>query len=273
MEASTSRDWRPERSLEGGGEAEPSRSWFADLKVLYHLTLKPIRGCGHEERLETFYGGQAEAYDRFRDRLLKGRQRLFQCIPTPRDGIWVDLGGGTGENFESLGSRITQLKKAYVVDLSPSLLRVAQQRAQRQGWDNVVTVKADAARFTPDEGLADVVTMSYSLTMTSDWCSALAHAGRILRSGGRLGVVDFYVSRKYPPGGLRRHGWPTRSLLPIWFAWDNVFLSPDHLPLLINTFETERLEEGVAKLPYLPFVHAPYYVFIGKQKAIRGCAL
>ena len=47
---------------------------FADLKILYHLTLKPVRGKDHAARMESFYAGQADAYDDFRKRLLKGRQ-------------------------------------------------------------------------------------------------------------------------------------------------------------------------------------------------------
>ena len=53
-------------------------SFASDLKVLYHLTLSPIRGKTHAERLESFYGAQAGAYDDFRKRLLKGRQELFE---------------------------------------------------------------------------------------------------------------------------------------------------------------------------------------------------
>ena len=54
--------------------------FFSDLKVLYHLALKPVRGKNHAERMESFYGGQAEAYDDFRKRLLKGREDLLEVV-------------------------------------------------------------------------------------------------------------------------------------------------------------------------------------------------
>ena len=54
---------------------------LSDLKILYHLTLKPVRGKDHAARMESFYGGQAEAYDDFRRRLLHGREDLWQAIP------------------------------------------------------------------------------------------------------------------------------------------------------------------------------------------------
>ena len=132
--------------------------FVADAKILYHLLLKPVRGKTHEDRLESFYGGQAQDYDRFRRRLLQGREQLWQQLTVPEGGIWVDMGGGTGANLEFFGDKLSRLQKVYVVDLSQSLLDRAQQRIDAEGWGNVTTVKADATTFCPAEGAADVVT-------------------------------------------------------------------------------------------------------------------
>lgn len=237
----------------------------SDLKVLYHLTMKPVRGRDHASRLESFYSGQAEAYDDFRRRLLQGREQLFEQIDVPEGGVWVDLGGGTGANLEHLGSRIERLKKIYVVDLAPSLLDVARRRITARGWEAAEAVEADATRFCPGEGEADVVTLSYSLTMIPDWYAAVDNALRILKPGGLIGVVDFYVSRKYPAAEHRRHGWFTRSFWPLWFGNDNVFLSPDHVPYLRSKFEVRHFEELRAKVPYLPLIRVPYYRFVGRK--------
>lgn len=73
----------------------------------------------------------------------------------------------------------TFFSQIYLVDLSPSLLEVARQRFARLGWKNVTIVCEDARTFRlPDDrvenmhhgyfastGKADVVTMSYSLSM------------------------------------------------------------------------------------------------------------
>lgn len=65
----------------------------------------------------------------------------------------------------------------YLVDLSPSLCDVARQRFQRLGWKNVSVVCQDVRTFRLPEADnvdpraklstagADVVTMSYSLSM------------------------------------------------------------------------------------------------------------
>jgi S-adenosylmethionine-diacylgycerolhomoserine-N-methlytransferase len=83
--------------------------------------------------------------------------------------------------------------------------------------------------------------------------------------GGLIGAVDFYVSQKWPGEGLRKHGWLCRSLWPVWFASDNVFPSPDHLPFLRHKFETVWLDEQTKRLPYVPLLRTPYYVFIGRK--------
>jgi S-adenosylmethionine-diacylgycerolhomoserine-N-methlytransferase len=239
--------------------------FFADLKILYHLTLKPIRGKDHAARLESFYSGQAEAYDDFRKRLLKGREEMIQAVPAPDRAVWVDMGGGTGANLEFLGERIAQLEKVYVVDLSPSLLAVASRRMEARGWTNAEAIEADATIWQPPEAPVDVVTFSYSLTMIPDWFAAIDNAIQMLKPGGLIGVVDFYVSRKFPRDGLKRHRWFTRNFWPVWFGNDNVFPSPDHVPYLHRHFEPLHFVERMAKVPYIPFARTPYYTFVGRK--------
>jgi S-adenosylmethionine-diacylgycerolhomoserine-N-methlytransferase len=241
-------------------------AFFSDMKVLYHMLVKPVRGDSHAERMESFYGGQANAYDDFRKRLLKGRQELFAAMPKPADGVWVDMGGGTGSNIENLADDIGKLKKVYVVDLSESLLKVATERFEARGWDNAEAIAADATRFRPPEEQADVVTFSYSLTMIPDWFAAVENAMAMLKPGGHIGVVDFYVGRKYAPEGLKKHRWLARSLWQPWFATDNVFPSPDHLPFLRNHFDQVHLAEERNRMPYVPLLRAPYYYFIGRKR-------
>jgi S-adenosylmethionine-diacylgycerolhomoserine-N-methlytransferase len=176
------------------------------------------------------------------------------------------MGGGTGANLDFFGASIHRLGKIYILDLSRSLLAVAKQRITAKGWTNVETVEADATTFQPPAGPVDVVTFSYSLTMIPDWFAALENALSILKPGGAIGVVDFYISRKYTSDGLARHGWWTRSFWPTWFALDNVFPSPDHVPFLHRHFDVLHFEEHRAKVPYIPLTRVPYYLFVGRKR-------
>jgi S-adenosylmethionine-diacylgycerolhomoserine-N-methlytransferase len=145
------------------------------------------------------------------------------------------------------------------------LLNIARQRIERRGWTNVETVQADVTTFVPPEVQVDLVTFSYSLTMIPDWFVAMDHALRLLRPGGHIGVVDFYVSRKYPREGHRRHRWFTRSSWPVWMALDNVFPDADHVPYLHYRFQPRHFSEHLARMRYLPFTRVPYYLFIGQK--------
>lgn len=236
-----------------------------DLKTLWHLAVRRARGKTHAERLENFYSGQASNYDDFRRRMLHSRAEMIQSITPPAGGVWVDLGAGTGENAEHLGSGIETLSKMYLVDLSESLLARAAARIEARGWSNVQPVCHDATTFVPAEGSVDVVTFSYSLTMIPDWFRAIDHAYSLLKPGGTIGVVDFFVARKHPDEQRTRHPWSTRTFWPTWFATDNVFLSPDHIPYLLNKFEIVQLDERRGKIPYLPLIRAPHYLCIGRK--------
>lgn len=242
-------------------------SLLADLRVLYRMALSPIRGDTHAERLESFYAKQAGDYDGFREKLLHGREELYRDrLPVPASGVWVEVGGGTGRNLDYLGDRIRSLGQVIIVDLSASLLREADERIARCGWTNVKTLNADATAFSLPEGQqADVITFSYSLTMIPDWFAAIDRALELLRPGGHVGVVDFYVSRKWPAEGRRKHGWFTRTFWPTWFSFDNVHPNPDHLPYLHQRFKPVFLAERRGKVPYLLGLSAPHYLFVGQK--------
>lgn len=241
--------------------------FLSDLKIIGHLLFASHKGDTHGERLEAFYREQAGAYDDFRRRLLHGREEMIRSLDLPAGGRLVDMGGGTGSNFEYLGDRRNTLAEMTVVDLAPSLLKVADERFQKNGWSNAKTVLADATTYEPAGGPVDAVTFSYSLTMIPDWFRAIDQAYRILKPGGLIGVADFYVTRKFPIAGQKRHGAMVRGLWPGWFSGDNVFLSPDHLPYLQSRFEQVKLAEGMGRVPYMMGLRAPYYVFVGRKPA------
>jgi S-adenosylmethionine-diacylgycerolhomoserine-N-methlytransferase len=234
----------------------------ADARILWSL-LRGVRRRGtHAAALADFYGPQADRYDAFRERLLHGRDELVRRLPARPGDCLVELGGGTGRNLEYFGSRLSEYSRVELVDLCQPLLGVAAVRAARLG--NVRLVEADATAYRPDVPV-DCVYFSYALTMIPDWRAAIENAAAMLRPGGTLGVVDFYVSRPRPAAGLTRHGWPTRALWPAWFRHDGVHLSADHLPYLRQHFETSHLGEHRAPVPYLPLATVPYYVFVGRK--------
>ena len=193
----------------------PAATLAQDLNVLYNNFLHRISGADHKARLESFYAGQAGSYDVYRHRFLHGRVPMIEAMPTPKGGVWVDLGGGTGANMELLGPHLRTFSKVVLLDLTPSLLEVARARIAANKWgDFVSTVEGDACvkglPGMPRAGTADLVTMSYSLTMIPDWKAALEN-------------VRFFVLLAAPPAY-----WPLFVLFSQTLS--SPFLTPHFFP-------------------------------------------
>lgn len=241
-----------------------------EAKLLYHIVLAPNGGRTHAERMERYFGPQARGYDSFRLKLLQGRREMYDRMPTPEGGVWLEMGGGTGQCLEFLGDRIHRLEQVYLIDLSPSLLEVAEERARRHGWSNVKCLLLDASSAALPVDRADVATFSYSLTMIPDWFRAVDSVAGVLREGGTLGACDFYMARKHPQADAPHQSLASRLFWQLFFCGDDVFPNPDMLPFLQSRFDPVESTFGSGRVPYLP-LWAPWFRFIGRvasRKAI-----
>lgn len=235
----------------------------ADLGVLRAMARGMPDAATHAQRLAAFYSPQAADYDRFRERLLHGRDALIASIPLAAGARVVDLGGGTGRNFEHFRERQSLIASYEVVDLCAPLLERARARSRQA--PQLRAVEGDATRWQPDAPV-DVVILSYALTMIPAWREAIANARAMLRPGGILAAVDFHVSAAQPPHGRDRHRRLTRWFWPRWFAHDGVELDADRLAGLCEAFADHELVEARAPVPYLPLLRVPYYRFLGHRR-------
>jgi S-adenosylmethionine-diacylgycerolhomoserine-N-methlytransferase len=234
----------------------------SDARILWQMLIgQPARGT-HAEKLQAFYAPQATRYDDFRERLLKGRKELIDNLATWPGARVVELGGGTGRNLLFFGDRLKTLGRVDLVDLCPALLE--QARVKTSSMANVHITEADAVTWKPEEP-ADIVYLSYALTMIPDWKEALDNAFDMLKPGGILGVTDFYVSAAEHGPGRVRHNAFDRWFWPRWFRHDGVRLNPEHLHYLVKRLPTHQLREHVASVPYLAGLKVPYYVFTGQK--------
>ncbi|KAF2761212.1 betaine lipid synthase [Pseudovirgaria hyperparasitica] len=218
-----------------------------------------------------------------------------------RKPVWVDVGGGTGYNIEAMSKEISIpefFEAVYIVDLSPSLLEVARKRFERLGWKNVHVICQDARRFRlhehlssaqqqkeaaekghiirdldekADAGGAELVTMSFSLSMIPEFHSVVDSLSSLLAPSGIIGVCDFYVQsaidyqgRNYTGGFIDRHCmWISRVFWRTWFEVDRVNLEPARRDYLEYRFGTII---SVNQRNRFMGVRIPYYIWIGCAK-------
>lgn len=226
---------------------------LGDLHIALHL----LRGAGSsgnaKEKLDRFYAGQAQNYDEFRRRLLPGREDVVRLMQLPTQACVVDMGGGTGANLDWLSKAQTEeIEQWHLVDLCHPLIEVAADRSK--GKPFVQIHEADAVTWQPPQPV-DAILFSYSLTMIPDWQAALNNALDMLKPGGQFHIVDFYIADQ--------HSAFTRKFWPIWFSWDGVYLSDQHLPWLQANLRQTELHEATTRLPLIPGSQVPWYSFSG----------
>ncbi|EME41465.1 hypothetical protein DOTSEDRAFT_176617 [Dothistroma septosporum NZE10] len=265
-----------------------------------------------QDALESFYKSQANIYDATRAKLLQGREDMLALVAAqvkhrsetgqlPQKPIWVDIGGGTGWNIEHMGSQLDVpnfFHAVYLVDLSTSLCEIARKRFERLGWKNVHVICEDARVFRladyeagieedkrdfsighsaydrdeRDSVGADVLTMSYSLSMIPEFHPAIDSIANLLAPNGIVGVVDFYVQNKiefagrnYTGGTLDRHCmWISRVFWRTWFELDRVNLESARRDYVEYKFGTILSSNRRCRL--LGF-RIPYYIFVGCNRS------
>ena len=245
------------------------------LTTLLNMIVFPFKKLlykTHQERLEAFYANQARTYDAYRETLLWARlPMLFECskqlAESMKSGnlVWIDFGGGTGWNIEQMEQILGDLKpfkEIILVDLCPSLCKIAQERANKRNWTNVTIVCDDACTYKAPKP-ADFVTFSYSLSMIPDYKKAIENAAQhIAYRNGIIGVADFGITNTNTRHHLYNQFWQT------FFSLDSVYLHPERRQHLENKFPNATYSEnGYSRMPFMLGSRAPYYIWVAKAKA------
>jgi ArsR family transcriptional regulator len=104
----------------------------------------------------------------------------------------ADLGAGDG-NFSLLLA--TRARRVIAVDSSEKMLEVAREQAARNGVDNAAFLQGDMEELPIESGTVELAFFSQSLHHALHPARALAEAFRILKTGGRVVVLDLAKHR------------------------------------------------------------------------------
>ncbi|WIA39165.1 hypothetical protein OEZ86_005292 [Tetradesmus obliquus] len=246
-----------------------------DLVVLRHLWFGSKKGDSHAQRLESFYSKQASKYDKFREKFLWGRRPMLAAaaarLRDRHDLIWVDMGGGTGENVAMMNEYLplSHFKAVYIVDLCHSLCEQSRLKVEANGWKNVHVIEGDACEFVVPEGAADLITFSYSLSMIPPFHDAVDNAVGQLAQDGLLGVADFFVSGKYDTP-MRQMHWGRRFFWRSIFDIDNIDIGPERRAYLETKLERQWEINSEGSIPWVPYLRAPFFVWLGRPWVDAG---
>jgi ubiquinone/menaquinone biosynthesis C-methylase UbiE len=117
-------------------------------------------------------------------------ERLAQMVRATSADRGVDLAAGPG----TLALRFARhLRWICALDLTPAILARARNSAAEQGLRNVAFALGDAQAVPFADGSLDIAVTSYSLHHMSDAGRVIAEMARVVRRGGRVGVLDIFV--------------------------------------------------------------------------------
>lgn len=165
----------------------------------------------------SLFRGLPSRYDSLAEVLSLGqnsrwRAELVDHIAAARPERVLDVATGTAGVALAIASRTEA--SILGVDVSDEMLGMGRRRVSAAGLDSRIRLQAGRAEEVPFATASfDAVSFTYLLRYVSDPAATIAELARVLRPGGVMASLDFYV----PPRGAWRGLWwcYTRLVLPV----------------------------------------------------------
>jgi demethylmenaquinone methyltransferase/2-methoxy-6-polyprenyl-1,4-benzoquinol methylase len=209
---------------------------------------------------QSLFAPLGPTYDRYARVLSFGQDPRWRSFLVSRvegtpDQRILDVASGTGAVAIELARRYGC--SVVGIDQSPEMLAAGRRRVAAAGVGGLVRLEQGRAESLPFEDESfDAVTFTYLLRYVDDPAATLRELARVLRPGGKLASLEFFV----PPYPVARAAWElyVRVGLPLAGSvvspgWGRVgrFLGPSirgfyervPLPMLLGLWRAAGIEE------------------------------
>ena len=117
------------------------------------------------------------------------RKKFIQKLDIQNGDTILDVACGTGDvGFELLKKHSVSITG---IDLSPKMVKLAQGKASKRNLDKITFLQGDAENLPLDDNSVDCLTISYGFRNISNYEKALEEFYRVLKPGGKLGILEF----------------------------------------------------------------------------------
>ena len=147
-------------------------------------------------RVQDVFTSVASRYDLMNDVMSAGVHRAWKAAMmdwvAPRNGQrLIDVAGGTGDIAFRFLKR-ARGASAVVCDMNGEMLAAGRRRAEAARLDGRLEwAIGDAMALPFNDGSFDICTISFGIRNVTRPAAALSEAFRVLRTGGRLVVLEF----------------------------------------------------------------------------------
>ena len=183
-----------------------------------HFGYREIPRAEKQGRVGAVFDSVADHYDLMNDVMSFGIHHLWKRFTLEmcalRAGHRVlDLAGGTGDLAVKQAQRVGESGQVVLADINASMLQRGRDRvidAGLLGRIDSIQVNAESLPFADNS--FDCITIAFGLRNVTDKARALASMQRVLKSGGRLCVLEF--SRPLYPGLKKLYDLYSFQILP-----------------------------------------------------------
>lgn len=182
-----------------------------------------VRRSDKQDRVREVFDSVAADYDRMNDAMSAGLHRVWKDMaitrlnPQPGERL-LDVAGGTGDIARRFVKAAETVRKrrggarasAVICDINDEMLLAGIDPLKDAGLElSRVCGNAEALPF--EDAQFDAVTIAYGIRNVTDRMAALREFRRVLKPGGRLGVLEFST----PPEPLIRRFYDAYSFAVI----------------------------------------------------------
>ena len=143
----------------------------------------------------TLFNAIAHRYERWSrilsaNGIVRWRRSAIAAMLLATGDTVLDIGCGTGEATRILAQRVGPTGEVLGLDPSPAMLSEARRTAARYGGPPIQWIQGVAESLPLGDDRVDGITIFFALRNMDDWRRGLLEARRVLRSGGRIAILE-----------------------------------------------------------------------------------
>ncbi len=160
-----------------------------------HFGFKTVAESEKAQKVGEVFHSVARKYDLMNDVMSAGLHRAWKKFAVEVSGVKtgdriLDVAGGSGDLSRLFANKVGETGQVILTDINASMLGVGRDRLIDHGVP-VPALQCDAEKLPFPDHYFDCVIVAFGLRNMTHKEKALAEMQRVLKSGGRLLVLEF----------------------------------------------------------------------------------